>query len=473
MTEAKKDLKEKTSSDGQDVDQSKRNFLKLGIAGAGIAATAAAGGTFISHKLEGTPMDDIVASDQFAKDFKPLDQRQVILTFATSRALAAKHPERTEVYNRTRRKENPNHKDLNFQQGFLGFGKQPPRRDTGYTQLEKALEHAGWAPENFLAFGEAAGRPRAGALGWSQEHVAKNQYKFSSRQEATQAIKSAARLFGAYSCGIARHDPRFDYDPIYDSFEDKTLSWEKDFPFKPKSVIVMLWEMDYHAIATAPAYPASAAAAEGYSQQVKGAVQLKTFLQGLGYQAVGAGNDLGISTAYAILAGLAEGARNGSVIAPKIGCRLRISKVYTDFDFVEYGQPRDFGVNSFCQQCKRCATACPSQAISHDDKPSLYPTYSDDPDYTWNNHQGIYKFHNDAKKCFNFWITNDGDCCNCIAACPYNKPDYWHHRFVDAQNVIAPSWIHRIMREFDIIFGYGKVAAPEKVKYFWRTGRKI
>jgi len=472
MVEESDVLQEAPEKNEEHIDQSKRTLLKLGVAGAGMAV-AAAGGVVISHKLDGTPMDDIVASDQLAEDFKPMDQRDVLLTFATSRALGEKYPERTEVYNRTRHKEDPNHKELNFQQAFKGFGKQPPRKETGYTQLEKALDHAAWVPENALAFGEAAGRPRAGVLDWNQDHVARNQYRFASREEATLAIKSAARLFGAYACGIARHDSRFDYNPLYDSFEEKNLSWENDFPFQPKSVIVMLWEMDYHAIATAPAYTASAAAAECYSRQVKGAVQMKSFLQGLGYQAVGAGNDLGISAAYAILAGLAEGARNGSIIAPRVGCRVRISKVYTDFDFVEYGQPRDYGVKSFCQHCKRCAKACPSQAITHDDMPSLYPTYSDDPDYTWNNHKGIYKYYSDSKKCFNFWIANDGDCGNCIAACPYNKPDFWHHRFIDAQNVIAPGWVHGIMREFDILFGYGRVADPDKVRYFWKTGDKV
>jgi len=197
------------------------------------------------------------------------------------------------------------------------------------------------------------------------------------------------------------------------------------------------------------------------------------FIQRLGYHAVGAGNDLGSSVPYGILASLGEGARNGALIAPKAGPRVRISKVYTDFEFVDYDQPRDFGVLSFCKNCKCCADACPSKAIVFDDKPSLYPTYSDDPEYTWNNHKVILKFHNDAQKCFHFWVENDSDCGNCIAACPYNKPDFWHHRFIDAQNVISPGWVHGIMREMDIIFGYGKVSDPEKVRKFWKRGSKV
>ena len=85
----------------------------------------------------------------------------------------------------------------------------------------------------------------------------------------------------------------------------------------------------------------------------------------------------------------------------------------------------------------------------------------------------MLKFHNDAKKCAKFWIDNDGSCGNCICTCPYNKPDFWHHRLVDAQNVIAPGPVHSFMREMDILFGYGKVSDPDRVKKFWKLGKSM
>ena len=30
--------------------------------------------------------------------------------------------------------------------------------------------------------------------------------------------------------------------------------------------------------------------------------------------------------------------------------------------------------------------------------------------------------------------------------------------------VIAPGWVHSVMRQIDIVFGYGNVADPEKMK---------
>ena len=78
------------------------------------------------------------------------------------------------------------------------------------------------------------------------------------------------------------------------------------------------------------------------------------------------------------------------------------------------------------------------------------------------------KFHNDAKKCFKFWIENDGGCANCIASCPYNKPDFWHHDFVEATNIITPGPLHQFNKEMDKVFGYGSVNDPTKVEQFWK-----
>jgi reductive dehalogenase len=214
--------------------------------------------------------------------------------------------------------------------------------------------------------------------------------------------------------------------------------------------------MDYHCMAAAPSWMQDATAGDAYAHAIKTAGQLTIFLRQLGYQAVASMNDLGINAPYAIAAGLGEGARNGQIITPTQGPRIRISKVYTDFEPVEYDKPRTFGVASFCLNCKRCADSCPSKAITFGDQ-SWEPTYSSDPDYIWHASRGVLKFHNDAKKCAKFWIDNDGSCGNCIASCPYNKPDFWHHRLVDAQNVLAPGPVHAFMREMDIFFGYGKV----------------
>jgi len=288
------------------------------------------------------------------------------------------------------------------------------------------------------------------------------------------AIKSAARVFHATRCGITPHDSRWDYDPLYDPTVERTISW-KEFPFEPKTVIVFLVEMDYGCIAASPSWASLATTMEGYAMATKVAGQIAEFLRQLGYGAVAAGNDLGLSVAYAMAAGLGEAARNGTLIAPNLGPRHRISKVYTDFDFVEYDRPRTFGIQSFCANCKRCADSCPSKAITQDDDPSWGPTYegSDDPDLSWAGNPGILKYHNDSKKCFRFWTENGGGCSNCITACPYNKPDFWHHAFTDSMNVIVPGAAHAFMRQMDIAFGYGTTFDEADVRAFWRSGKDM
>jgi reductive dehalogenase len=436
--------------------------MKIAAAAAG-AVGAAGVGAYAGIKMQGTPREEFPVATE--KDLPPFDQRNMLWTFVMSAKLNKKHPERTAKFD-----------GFNFHEKLTTtYLKGPARDEPGYTHLDRALGAAAWEANAELAPGQQYGQPSSGILRWDQSDVAETRYEFETKQEASLAIKSAARSLAATRCGITRRDRRWDYDPLYDIENERELSWAKDFPFEPKTVIVMSVEMDYEAVRTSPGWTSMGPAGEGYVMGVKVAGQVAKFLRALGYHAVGSMNNLGMNVPYAVAAGLGEGARNGSLIAPTIGPRHRLCRVYTDLEFVEYDQPRDFGVASFCANCKRCADSCPSEAISQADDPSWGPEYEggDDPEYAYQARAGVLKYHNDAKKCLKFWIDNDGGCSNCITSCPYNKPDFWHHRFVDMQNVIAPGPIHAFMREMDIWFGYGTVSDPERVKAFWKSGKNM
>jgi reductive dehalogenase len=441
---------------------SRRQLLVRSVAGA--AAVGAAGlGAYAHHKTKGTPHDEMPVGIE--DDLKPMDQRDMLWTFCASKKLHDEHPERVEAFN-----------GFNFHEKLTGGYMQGPyRSEPGYTQLDRAMGLAAWAANDVLAPNQQYGQPGSGILSWDQSGVASTQYEFESKEAATLAIRSAARLLKATRCGITHRDRRWDFDPLYDIANDRTLSWKDDFPFEPKTVIVMLTEMDYANAATSPAWTMAATAGEEYVMGSKAAGQMAAFLRNLGYQAVGSNNDLGMNVPYAVSAGLGEAGRNGSLIAPKIGPRHRICKVYTDFDFVEYDKPRSFGVASFCRECMRCADSCPSEAISKEKDTTWGPEYegSEIPDYTYANRAGILKYHNDSKKCLKFWIENDGGCQNCITACPYNKPEFWHHRLVDATNVIVPGPVHAFMREMDIVFGYGTTFDKKRVNAFWKSGKDM
>ncbi len=295
-------------------DPSRRTFFKRVAIGGGIALAGGGltyAGTQAAIRGRAVDMDEAFKTDE---TFKPKDQRDHVLTFAVSKALNEKHPDRNEQYSRL------NNKKFHFHEAAKTFEHRVPWDNSkpGYTQLDRALHRAGWSPLDAAETHPMAfGQPNTRMLRWDQSDKEKEQYKFKSKQEAAIAIKTAARVWGATRCGITRRDKRWDYDPIYDVANERELYWEKDFPFEPKTVIVMTTPADYDCMATAPGWSVEGTVGDGYSNCAKLGCQMSRFMRGLGYHAVGSGNDLGNSVAYAIAAGLGEGGASRAVDRPR------------------------------------------------------------------------------------------------------------------------------------------------------------
>ncbi len=462
------------NSPGEESENSRRNFLKStsmaafgwqkivgSVLGIGAIGTTA----YAIKKSSGVILDDV--PNAIADDYKRMDNRKVIQTFVHSDKLQEKYKNRVEKWENASIDRMDGFK---VKGSYKKYAEGKPKDEVGYTQLEYALAGASW--QTSLKGNPVTVTPNYGVNSWDQSQVDKTQYKFKTKQDASDAIKTAAKLFGASKVSITKQDDRWDYDHLYDPINEKDVSWD-DFPFKAKTVIVCLIEMDYVAMSTAPTVVTDGTSGQGYSDMIVVTDHLATFIRKLGYHAVASGNDLGLSVAYAVAAGLGEVSRAGWLITRDLGPRVRICKIYTDLDFVEYDKPRDYSITNFCINCKRCADACPSEAISQEDNPTFGPTYegADDPEYSWNSHAGVLKWHSDSKKCYEFWVENEGSCSSCIASCPYNKPDFWHHDLVDTSNVVVPGPGHTFMREMDIMFGYGKTNDPDAVKKFWKSGR--
>ena len=108
-----------------------------------------------------------------------------------------------------------------------------------------------------------------------------------------------------------------------------------------------------------------------------------------------------------LLSGLGEVSRIGEVILnPYLGPRLKSGTVTTDLPMA-YDKPIDFGLQTFCQNCNKCARECPSGAISAGPK-LMYNGYE------------IWK--SDAEKCTRYRITNAAGamCGRCMKTCPWN-----------------------------------------------------
>lgn len=343
--------------------------------------------------------------------------------------------------------------------------------EPGYSQVEYALDVAGWGIiHNSMT---DLRMPNTGLLLWEDNenippYVRRRpkQHQFKSKEEASKIIKKAAKFLDADDVGIAPYDERWMYGEHIDVFTKEESHIDKMLPFKPKSVIVLVYAMEYTSLKTSPSFLADSAVGLGYSRMAQNASVVATYLRMLGYKAIPTNNDTSLSVPTAIQAGLGEQGRNGMLVHPKFGPRLRIAKVYTDLDFFDYDKPITFGVKEFCKNCMKCADNCPSGAISKTiKKPKFFTNEQVLKEMNKGNNGEVEKWYVNGEKCMKFWGENGAPCSNCIASCPYNKIDEWHHDF--ARIAAEIPGINNFARELDDFFGYGIKLDEKSVKAFW------
>jgi len=108
-----------------------------------------------------------------------------------------------------------------------------------------------------------------------------------------------------------------------------------------------------------------------------------------------------------LLSGLGEVSRIGEVILnPYLGPRLKSGAVTTDLPMA-HDKPIDFGLQTFCESCNKCARECPSGAITAG------------PKLMFNGYE-IWK--SDSQKCTTYRVTTPGGamCGRCMKTCPWN-----------------------------------------------------
>ncbi len=108
-----------------------------------------------------------------------------------------------------------------------------------------------------------------------------------------------------------------------------------------------------------------------------------------------------------LLAGLGEVSRIGDVVMnPFLGPRLKCGVITTNLPMT-VDKPIDFGLQTFCDNCNKCARECPSGAISAGKK-VMYNGYE-----IW---------RTDAEKCTRYRMTNKAGsmCGRCMKTCPWN-----------------------------------------------------
>jgi len=116
----------------------------------------------------------------------------------------------------------------------------------------------------------------------------------------------------------------------------------------------------------------------------------------------------------AVDAGLGELGRCGYLLHPRLGANLRLACVTTDLPLA-LDPPVDLGAQDFCTKCLKCATNCPSGAISKGDPVVV---------------RGVRKWQIDPVKCLLYWGHLGSACAICQTICPWSKPPTLPHRIV-------------------------------------------
>jgi len=350
-----------------------------------------------------------------------------------------------------------------WDEAMLDLGKKfymtevPPKETPGYRLKDQAIVNAAWHLENTFAQGVAGGK--IGMYAWEWEQIFEFplvppglKIETDDSMAVTNDIKKAAIFFGASLVGVCKLDRSWLYSSAY-PLRDQT-SVPNELSDEYQFAIAIAVEMDYEAIRCSPASPSSAATGLGYSKMAFIAGLLAHHIRGLGYKAIACGNDTACSIPIAIDAGLGELARNGLLITPKFGPRVRLAKVFTDMPLLP-DRPIKFGVWDFCLKCEKCADKCPSKSIAYGE-----PT---DKPNNISNRGGLLRWPINAETCLAFWAKNGTDCANCIRTCPFNKPAGKLHDMVRWGIGNAP-WFNTLFLWGDELFGYGIKGNPDR---FW------
>jgi reductive dehalogenase len=240
--------------------------------------------------------------------------------------------------------------------------------------------------------------------------------------EATRRIKGFARHLGVLDVRVTRLR---DYH-VYSHAGRHLSNWGEEIRIRHPYAVVFSVEMNHRMVLNAPLLPTGVETATEYMRIANISICLATYIKNLGYDARAHldGNYQVMATAVAHDAGLGELGRLGLIITPTHGPRVRTAVVTTDLPLME-DQPINFGVQHFCEICKKCAENCPSQSIEKGDKREI---------------RGVTKWQSKMESCFKYWRSVGTDCSICLAVCPYSKPDTFYHRvlrFFIRRNALA------------------------------------
>ena len=296
--------------------------------------------------------------------------------------------------------------------------------EPGYTPWDAALLNAVLSdgrfrgsieqPETFEAAAEIS---KIGKKSPDMEKV-----DVSDPQRVTRNIKKLATYFGADLVGVCRLDSRWIYSHSYKRLElqgrtypDAVIGESKpiEIPEEFQYAVAMAVNQDYNVIKYSPTMISSSSNFIAYTRLINANHLLSVFINNLGFKAVALPtHQIARHIPIAMQAGLGDIGRNGLLITPEFGPRVKITSMVTNLP-IAVDLPIDFGVTEFCATCKKCAEVCPGQALPYGER-------NTEP-YNASNSAGEQKWRVNAEKCAIYWASGHMGCHTCVACCPFNK----------------------------------------------------
>lgn len=259
----------------------------------------------------------------------------------------------------------------------------------------------------------------------------------------TSQIKTLTRHLGADEVGIARLNPAFVYSHVGRGPEP----WGQAIETSHRFAIAFTVEMAYENVEAAPQLAITEETARAYLEAAVISISLAQFIRDLGYPArahISGSNYQIMLPPVAHDAGLGELGRHGYLISPKFGSRIRLGAVTTDVPLIPDG-PVAFGVQDFCDICRRCAANCPSGSIPAGEKSVV---------------RGVRKWPLRIESCIHYWRTIGTDCGLCMKVCPFSHPPTLAHNLI--RRAIQRNPVARRVAVYGEDFFYGRKAKYPK-----------
>jgi reductive dehalogenase len=234
--------------------------------------------------------------------------------------------------------------------------------------------------------------------------------------EASKTVKGLALHLGADLVGVCRVNHAWAYSHRGEIYNNNWEDWGREITDILPYAVVIATEMDHKLVGAGPHTPCVVASSADYAKGAYITTILARWFSHMGYKGIAEHNrnyDL-LMVPLAVDAGLGELGRQGYLIAPKFGARVRLFAVMTDMPLLP-DRPTSIGADGFCRHCKKCAKCCPSNSIPSGEKTVF---------------GGTLRWKINEETCFEYWGKVGTDCSICMAVCPFSRPDIFLHRAV-------------------------------------------